>query len=300
MKENRYFQMVYLLLEKGTMTAPQLPEYFEVSVRTIYRAIDILSAAGIPIYASQGRGGGISIQDNYVLKKSMLSQEEQKHILMALQSMQMIEGESAKSLLLKLSSVFQREHVDWLEIDFSSWTKSGAGKVLFQTLQNAILKSRKVMFLYCNGRGEVIERIIEPLKLVFKSYDWYVYGFCTLRNDFRFFKLTRIRKLTLCDEDYDRPIPDQLFKESENFAMDMIQVTLIFDPCMAFRIYDKFDDEITKMPDGHLLVETYMPDNNLLYSYILSCGENVEVIKPQSVREKIAARARNIVEKYKT
>ena len=114
MKENRYFQMVYLLLEKGTMTAPQLAAYFEVSVRTIYRDIDILSAAGIPIYASQGRGGGISIQDNYVLKKSMLSQEEQKHILMALQSMQVIERESAKSLLLKLSSVFQREHVDWL------------------------------------------------------------------------------------------------------------------------------------------------------------------------------------------
>ena len=92
--------MVYLLLEKGTMTAPQLAAYFEVSVRTIYRDIDILSAAGIPIYASQGRGGGISIQDNYVLKKSMLSQEEQKHILMALQSMQVIEAVYSKGNML--------------------------------------------------------------------------------------------------------------------------------------------------------------------------------------------------------
>ena len=114
------------------MTAPQLAAYFEVSVRTIYRDIDILSAAGIPIYASQGRGGGISIQDNYVLKKSMLSQEEQKHILMALQSMQMIEGESAKSLLLKLSSVFQREHVTGWKLIFQAGPKAVPAKSSFR------------------------------------------------------------------------------------------------------------------------------------------------------------------------
>ena len=85
MKENRYFQMIYLLLDKGQMTAPELADYFEVSFRTIYRDIDILSSAGIPIYATQGKGGGIAIQDSYVLKKSLLSEQEQKQILMALQ-----------------------------------------------------------------------------------------------------------------------------------------------------------------------------------------------------------------------
>ena len=90
MKENRYFQMIYLLLEKGQMTAPELADYFEVSIRTIYRDIDILSSAGIPIYATQGKGGGIAIQDSYVLKKSHLSEQEQKQILMALQGIRVL------------------------------------------------------------------------------------------------------------------------------------------------------------------------------------------------------------------
>ena len=90
MKDNRYFQMVYLLLQKGHMTAPELAEHFEVSVRTIYRDIDILSLAGIPVYATQGKGGGIFIQENFVLNKSLLSEEEQKQILMALQGIRCV------------------------------------------------------------------------------------------------------------------------------------------------------------------------------------------------------------------
>ena len=128
MKENRYFQMIYLLLDKGQMTAPELADYFEVSIRTIYRDIDILSSAGIPIYATQGKGGGIAIQDSYVLKKSLLSEQEQKQILMALQGIRVLEDEQINMLLSKLSGVFQRQQGNWLEIDFSTWTKSGAGK----------------------------------------------------------------------------------------------------------------------------------------------------------------------------
>ena len=123
MKENRYFQMIYLLLDKGQMTAPELADYFEVSIRTIYRDIDILSSAGIPIYATQGKGGGIAIQDSYVLKKSLLSEQEQKQILMALQGIRVLEDEQINMLLSKLSGVFQRQQGNWLEIDFSTWTK---------------------------------------------------------------------------------------------------------------------------------------------------------------------------------
>lgn len=300
MKENRYFQMVYLLLERGSMTAPELAEHFEVSVRTIYRDIDILSAAGIPVYATQGKGGGISIQDNFVLKKSVLSEQEQTQILMALQGIRIVEDEDTRTLLSKLNGVFQKQNVNWLEIDFSSWTKSGAGKENFQKLQGAIFESRVVSFLYYNGRGESARRVVEPLKLVFKSTDWYLYGYCSTRDDFRFFKLTRIRDLEITDDRYTRPIPDQIFKEAEDFEMETIRVTLLFDKSMSFRVYDKFDDEVTETEDGSLLVETVMPNNELLFSYILSCGDKVEVIHPQRVRDIISERAEKIADKYKT
>lgn len=300
MKENRYFQMIYLLLDKGQMTAPELEDYFEVSIRTIYRDIDILSAAGIPIYATQGKGGGIAIQDSYVLKKSLLSEQEQKQILMALQGIRVLEDEQINMLLSKLSGVFQRQQGNWLEIDFSTWTKSGAGKHNFQLLQSAIWKSRIVSFSYYSGKGEQTKRIIEPHKLVFKTSDWYLYGYCTLRKDFRFFKLTRIRDLKLQDAEYMRETPEHIFERSDEFEMKTVQVTLLFDARMSHEVYEKFDEEVSEQEDGSLLVTTILPDNELLYSYVLSCREKVEVLSPPYVRDNVRKRVGKMLEIYKT
>ncbi|MGX8833732.1 helix-turn-helix transcriptional regulator [Amedibacillus sp. YH-ame6] len=300
MKDNRYFQMVYLLLEKGNMTAPELAKHFEVSVRTIYRDIDILSSAGIPIYATQGKGGGIFIQDKFVLNKSILSEEEQKQIIMALQGIRMVEDDNTSVLLSKLSSVFQKQDTNWFEFDFSSWTKTGARKEVFHTLQSAIFKSKKVSFQYYNGKGEAVERLVEPLKLVFKSYDWYLYGFCCMRDDYRFFKLTRIKNLVMKDDGYVRAVPEGIFSRSEKFEMDMVKVTLLFDKSMSVQVYEKFDEEVTVREDGNLIVETRMPNNELLFRYVLSCGEKVEVISPRSIRDIISERVRKIADKYKT
>lgn len=300
MKENRYFQMIYLLLDKGQMTAPELADYFEVSIRTIYRDIDILSAAGIPIYATQGKGGGIAIQDSYVLKKSLLSEQEQKQILMALQGIRVLEDEQINMLLSKLSGVFQRQQGNWLEIDFSTWTKSGAGKHNFQLLQSAIWKSRIVSFSYYSGKGEQTKRIIEPHKLVFKTSDWYLYGYCTLRKDFRFFKLTRIRDLKLQDAEFMRETPEHIFERSDEFEMKTVQVTLLFDAGMSHEVYEKFDEEVSEQADGSLLVTTILPDNELLYSYVLSCRERVEVLSPPYVRDNVRKRVRKMLEIYKT
>lgn len=300
MKENRYFQMIYLLLEKGQMTAPELADYFEVSIRTIYRDIDILSSAGIPIYATQGKGGGIAIQDSYVLKKSLLSEQEQKQILMALQGIRVLEDEQINMLLSKLSGVFQRQQGNWLEIDFSTWTKSGAGKHNFQLLQSAIRKSRIVSFSYYSGKGEQTKRIIEPHKLVFKTSDWYLYGYCTLRKDFRFFKLTRIRDLKLQDAEYMRETPEHIFERSDEFEMKTVQVTLLFDARMSHEVYEKFDEEVSEQEDGSLLVTTILPDNELLYSYVLSCRERVEVLSPPYVRDNVRKRVGKMLEIYKT
>ena len=300
MKENRYFQMIYLLLDKGQMTAPELADYFEVSIRTIYRDIDILSSAGIPIYATQGKGGGIAIQDSYVLKKSLLSEQEQKQILMALQGIRVLEDEQINMLLSKLSGVFQRQQGNWLEIDFSTWTKSGAGKHNFQLLQSAIWKSRIVSFSYYSGKGEQTKRIIEPHKLVFKTSDWYLYGYCTLRKDFRFFKLTRIRDLKLQDAEFMRETPEHIFERSDEFEMKTVQVTLLFDAGMSHEVYEKFDEEVSEQEDGSLLVTTILPDNELLYSYVLSFRERVEVLSPKYVRYNVRKRVRKMLEIYKT
>ncbi|MFQ7235187.1 MAG: helix-turn-helix transcriptional regulator, partial [Enterococcus hulanensis] len=109
MAEYRLFQMVYYLMDKGNTTAPELAEKFEVSIRTIYRDIDILSAAGIPVYTTQGKGGGIFLPENFVLNRSLISEEEQNQILTALQGLSGVDEQSNQALLKKLGSVFQKQ-----------------------------------------------------------------------------------------------------------------------------------------------------------------------------------------------
>ena len=91
MQESRLFRILYYLLDKGHATAPELAEKFEVSVRTIYRDVDAISSAGIPIYVTTGRNGGIQFLDDYVLNKSFFSDSEKLEILSSLQSLSAVQ-----------------------------------------------------------------------------------------------------------------------------------------------------------------------------------------------------------------
>lgn len=197
MEQGRLFKIVYHLLDKGRATAPELAEKFEVSVRTIYRDLDAISAAGIPIYTVQGKGGGIFILPEFVLEKSLLTPQEKEQILMALQGLAAAEDSRTDELLTKLGGLFRVQGVNWIEVDFSDWHKNTAGAELFDELKRAVFSCRRVSFSYFAGEGGGTVRTVEPVKLIFKSKDWYLYGFCLLRNDYRFFKLTRIKDLTL-------------------------------------------------------------------------------------------------------
>lgn len=188
MEQGRLFKIVYHLLDKGRATAPELAEKFEVSVRTIYRDLDAISAAGIPIYTVQGKGGGIFILPEFVLEKSLLTPQEKEQILMALQGLAAAEDSRTDELLTKLGGLFRVQGANWIEVDFSDWHKNTAGAELFDELKRAVFSCRRVSFSYFAGEGGGTVRTVEPVKLIFKSKDWYLYGFCLLRNDYRFFQ----------------------------------------------------------------------------------------------------------------
>ena len=115
MSQARLFELVYLLLEKGKLPATELARHFEVSVRTIYRDVDALSAAGVPVYAAPGRNGGVALMDHYVLSKAALSEEEQGQLLTALRSLASTPGLEAGETLSKISGMFRRQEPHWLE-----------------------------------------------------------------------------------------------------------------------------------------------------------------------------------------
>lgn len=297
---DRLFQIVYYLLEKGSSSAPELAEKFEVSTRTIYRDLDAISAAGIPIYATQGKGGGISLLENYVLDKSWFSEKEKEQILMALQGLSSTHGENADELLSKLSALFQIKGTDWIEVDFSDWNKKEADRDLFNDIKKAIFDRHIVTFSYFGGDGQRSSRSVKPIKLIFKSRDWYLYGFCLLRNDYRFLKLTRIKDLVISSETFIREVSEPPKAKMEMRNYHTVAVTLKFSPEIAFRVYDEFTDSVTTDQENNLYVTASLPDHDILYSYLLTFGEHVEVFAPAYVREAVKDKLSSILKIYET
>lgn len=299
MRESRLFRIVYYLLQNGKATAPELAQKFEVSIRTIYRDIDSISSAGIPIYATQGKGGGISILNDYTLDKSLFSEQEQEQMLTALQGMVAATEENSNELLTKLSGLFQINSTNWIEVDFSDWAHRTPQQDTFNIIKEAIFQKRVISFCYFSGKGNKEKRNVRPIRLVFKSKSWYLYSFCLLRNDYRFFKLTRIKELEMLSETFTQDFtPTKIEKQIQ--VENTVAVKLKFDRQAAFRVYDEFTDSITEDSQGNLYVQIDLPDNEVLYSYVMSFSDSVEVIEPQSIREQMKKRLQKMQEKYRT
>ena len=290
MQINRLFEIVYLLLDRKSTTAGELAEYFEVSRRTILRDIEILSSAGIPVYTSQGKGGGISILDNYVLNKTVISQEEQSQILFALQSLSSTGHVNTSNLLSKLRALFDKTDTNWIEVDFSRWgNSSGSDMERFETLKQAIIKRRAIAFTYSNTYGETSDRTVYPLKLVFKSKAWYIQSYCLTKQDYRTFKINRMMNIQVTPETFaDKLFYPPAMDSPGDMSTPLINVRMMFSPHIAHRVYDEFEEkDIVKNADGSFLVSVDWPEDLWLYCFLLSFGSAVKVLGPKSVRDNL-------------
>lgn len=298
MQESRLFQIVYYLLDKGQATAPELAERFEVSVRTIYRDIDALSGAGIPVYAEAGRNGGIRLMHDFVLDQAVLSEEEKQEILAALQSINITRNIGESRTLQKLSAMFHLPSDNWLEVDFSRWGNQGFDKEKFELLKTAVIRRRYVRICYAGSDGTVSERIVQPYKLIYKSKAWYLKAFCTEKQDMRTFKLNRILEMMLLEESFVcRSFPEEQDESVDDYPL----ITLLFPKEMAYRVYDEFEaNQIERQENGDLIATARMPEGAWLLSFLLSFGTQVEILSPGYLREEIVRQAEEILKKYKT
>ena len=295
MKESRLFRIIYYLLDKGHATAPELASEFEVSVRTVYRDIDALSAAGIPVYAETGRNGGIFLQDHFVLDKTLFSEHEKLDILSALQSLSVTGHAYEKEILTKLSALFDIRQENWFEVDFSRWGCNTKDNIRFEILKNAVVSHQSLNIAYVDSSGVKSRRDINPLKMLFKSKEWYIKAFCPGRQNFRIFKFNRIMDIQPTGKVF---IPVE-FPNSQDISPESYQkIVLRFSKEMAYRVYDEFGaDEIEVQEDGLLIVSINMPEDAWLVSYLLSFGANVDLLEPLYLREVLANEARKIYEK---
>ncbi|MDR0311089.1 MAG: YafY family transcriptional regulator [Acidobacteriota bacterium] len=299
MQINRLFEIVYLLMDRKRVTANELASHFEVSKRTILRDVDALTMAGIPIYTTQGKGGGIFIQDHFVLNKTLISEDEQKQILFSLQSMSATEFMETKQVLGRLRSLFAGPGKDWIEVDFSRWGHSAADNTKFEMLKHAILNEFAVSFDYLSAYGESKGREVYPLKLSFKSKAWYLQSFCLSENDYRVFKFNRMSNMIVLDTsfhggDYEVPTIEPAEDPS---SLNLIDVKIFVSSHAKYRIYDEFaESDITVNEDGSFTLR--MTQGQWIYDYILSYGTAVEVLEPQYIRDELLIRIEKIKHKY--
>ena len=297
MQIHRMLEIVTLLLGGKSLTAGALAERFEVSARTIYRDVEALSAAGIPVFMVKGRGGGIQLTPGFALGKALLTEGERVEVLASLKALGGVAPGEADGALRKLGALFGAAGADWIEVDFSSWSDPKGVAEAFSLLKSAILGRRVVAFCYSSGKGETAERTVEPLKLCFKGQAWYLYGYCRSRGENRLFKLSRMRNLTRTEQAFCRDCPPRALESSALPQGEMVEVTLRLPREMAFRVYDEFD-RIETLEGGVFLVRARLPWDEGLFQHVLSFGEHCEVLEPPEVREEFIGRLEKTLARY--
>lgn len=303
MKVDRLLAIVLMLLNKKRVTAKDLADHFEVSIRTIQRDVEAINMAGIPIVSYRGQFGGYGILENYKIDKSFLSDSEHKLLLSALEGInKAYEDKELKNIIEKLTSIKagSRSTLDnKIIMDFSPWGFSRSLKNKVDVIRKAVDDKKVVTFTYIDLNGNTTKREVEPSLLALKLNRWYLYGFCRLRQDFRLFKLTRIKDLVTTSREFEARDTNYDFSFSFDSAKE-VYIKLKFDKRALSRIDDFFElESLDFNEDGFIYATVDYPEDEWVYSMILSFGDFVEVIEPNHIKEIIQDRAMKVLEKYK-
>lgn len=311
MKLERLLAIIMLLLNRDQINAKELAEYFEVSQRTIYRDIDTINRAGIPIVSYMGAEGGFGILENYKITKNFLDDYEINSLLSALKNLNnTINDKKISHTIEKLDNLKPDKNIFSsnsksipINIDYNNWNSKNKDKDKLKNLNNAINEKRIISFEYVNKKGECTNRIVEPLSLLLKDFSWYLQGYCHGKEDYRLFKVKRMRMVKVTEDYFTRNAPplealdylEEWYKDST-----VINVILKFKAKMRARVFDSFnEDEIQLLEDGTIEVHFTYPEDNGLFELILGFGSQVEVIEPLELRAQILQRAVEICNLYK-
>ncbi|MGM7634308.1 helix-turn-helix transcriptional regulator [Bacillus sp. Hm123] len=305
MKIERLLTMIMILINRKKVKAQELADLFDVSVRTIYRDVDTLSCAGIPVTSQQGSNGGISLMEGYRVDQQVLTKDELASLSVAIQSaLTSYEDPHAEAVLEKLTGVADesvRQSVDQVFIDLSPWGQNIVLKEQLTLLKQAIESAHCVRFSYAASDGSVTSRLIEPYTLVQKGRMWYVYGYCRLRENFRLFKIARLKDIVEEETESFEKKPLQLaelpWDKEWQQPQNLVHLTLSFDPKMVTTMEEMFGLE--RVDAEHSIIEVSLPENEWLYGYLLSFGQRIKVIEPDHIRKIVRERAEEIVALYK-
>lgn len=308
MKVDRLISIIMVLLDKDRIGAQELADLFEVSLRTIYRDIDAINMAGIPVCSIPGVGGGFEIMPGYKIDKNVFSTADLSALLMGLSSLSgMVQGDEMAHALAKVRSFIPADKAKDIElkvnqicIDLSPWMGSGNTQSYLEMIKAALQENKVLSFEYIAHHGNKTARMVEPYQLVLKGSHWYFQGYCLKRNDFRLFRLSRMSNLQVQEDIftprvYQKPILD--FAETLETMQIKIKLRVhksVIDRVLDFCSYECFT------PDGieHYIVNFPFIENDYYYNILFSFGNQCECLEPLHIRTEIKRRLHDMAALY--
>ncbi|USD77456.1 YafY family transcriptional regulator [Bacillus safensis] len=310
MKIDRILSIVMLLISKKQVQAKDLAELHEVSVRTIYRDIETINQAGIPVVTTQGAGGGISLVDDYRLEKKLFTDDDIELILTALESMTSAYSfKESEHVLKKIKSLIpsptdESEKQHHVFIDLSSWGKDSQAEKKLQLIHTAASAHQFIQFTYRNAKGETLPRKVEPYTLVLKGRHWYLYAFCCVKNDFRLFKLTRMTDLITISA-YFRPKriknEEKPWDDSWHEEPSVTTLTLRLTEASVGKVKEWVDEnELIVCSDGTYMAALTVPQDDWLHSFLFHLGPDADILSPQHIKEAFDLQLKQFMKRIET
>ena len=307
MKYEIMLGILFDLLSKKSVTATYLAEKYEVSKRSIYRYINCLEMAGVPLYTNRGNGGGICIVNTFRLPSSFMTSSEFKQTIDALTAIcDSVPNKTLSSALNKLKATAKNEYSGFdvkagnLIIDGGPWGDTVGYKSKLITLQQCIEKNQQLLIKYHDRTGEISERIIDPYIILFKQGLWYVFAYCNLRQDFRLFKTGRIEYAQILDKTFIRQDVDKMDLPLDFWHNSVVanDVALEIDKSCLSDIEEWLGIENVTEENGKFFAYVKLPYDDGLVSKLISYGNGVKVLSPDDLKEKVKQKAMEIVSVY--
>lgn len=299
MKSYNILKTIFILLIKEKTTVAHLAEELEVSQRTVKRYLDDILCLNMPIYTQLGRNGGVYFdKDEFFNTYGVTSKELDL----------MIDAFHANS---SIESLFGGGHIDFsevlrklkinniIEIDFSKWFYNSKDDINFSTIKRSISAGRQISFDYYDMYNRCSHRTVSPYKIGFKENNWYLLGFCHLRNDTRIFKIRKMRNVNLLealsvrDNTVDFNFVDY-FSKSKKVVLKME----ISKEVIA-KVYEDFEIEEIEERGDKLIVTSTRVDNPSLMPLIMSYGGHAKVLAPTEITQKVIEQIELIKKIYK-
>ena len=303
MKAERLIAILTILLNRKKATASYLAAHFGVSVRTIYRDVDALACAGLPVFATQGRDGGFELVEGFTLSSQVLDTGEIQQILTGLRSLHAVQTSAIlDSVIEKFTLALKQSEKHGIKSPqnhiFIELTPSRREKRIITALDDSIARGTVLEISYSDGLGHESTRKVEPLALVFMWQSWYTWAWCRLRGGFRLFKISRIHRAEISGDRREKADVD-LSEHPWTHEWDerpFERIVLIAERIAHSRLGEFFDSEhISELPGGKLRVEAFLPVDEWVISFIMSLPGSVRIMEPETMRTAISERSQALM-----